>query len=602
METIYGIQSDTATLREAHERQKRISQQRLQEQKSGLLDPKKSHAATVGGSSMKVTASTLEGPPKPSLVARSTSASALPSRALQQKQQHQQQEQVQEQNNHHSQHNELHQKLLQQQQRQQQYGQLHNQRSAVEEEYSSPLTAATAAAAAAAVASTSSPFLSAVLDSKLHHYHTQSSAMTPPPHGGNNNTSIANIGTHNYSFPTAATLSKSGTSTSELRSATQSPAFLAKRLYDSEHRMPWLALPGSAAAAAAVTTGQNHQQQHGSSIGGDVSPSLFMGGGGGGGGGVGGRRRSDVGLGHTSGPLALTPQQQDNTSVGGGGISTELAGTIPSHASHHHHHHHHPHHLTLQSPRQHLLSQQDVANLSRHGSPMPLNEALPHYLRAGQRKTSVESLQLPSSSTSSSSMERSSSSPGTTGGGVNASGKGGNPLTTQASSFVLPMSPAVSAAAAAGLGAHHHQQQQQQQHTPIIGALRSSNVSGVSSLSGSGSNTPIMMTEPGSGSGTAVGAAAAGTAIGSSALHQTNAPSHLLFTFPSSTSTSTSHTSRPIGTERGSLSTVPLPIHRSGWLDPQAHHGLGSGIGPGSISGSTTPLGANGINDNGNNA
>ncbi|KAG0325269.1 hypothetical protein BGZ99_000846 [Dissophora globulifera] len=74
METIYGIQADTETLREAHERQRRI-QQRLQEQHLAVSDSTADAAPTKSGLAK------LKSPPKPTMVARSTSASALPSPA-----------------------------------------------------------------------------------------------------------------------------------------------------------------------------------------------------------------------------------------------------------------------------------------------------------------------------------------------------------------------------------------------------------------------------------------------------------------------------------------------------------------------------------------
>ena len=435
-------QSDTDTLREAHEHQKRISQQRLQEQKSTL------------GPDYSSSSSPLKGPPKPSLIARSTSASALPSRV--QQHQHSQLSEPQKQQLH-------------------QPGPTRNQRSSVEDDHSGPM---------------SLPFL-AILD--------KHSTATTAPHG-------SHLGTPNYQLP--------ATQPPLITSATQSPAFLAKRLYDGEHRVPWLALPGSAAGL-------------GGSAGGDNSPSLL----------VGRRRRSDGGLGGGGMPTttggapgnsdgsghahALLPQQENNNT------NPRTPHTTP------HHHHHH----------QHLLSQQDIVNFGRHGSPMPLNEALPHYLRAGQRKKSTENVHSNSNNSSSTSlstaaMERSFSSP-----------NAGVIHTAPVTPFMIPMSPSLSAAAGLAAVANVNGGG----HTPT---LRSTTGSGVNSLAGSGASTPALVS-PG----------------GSSSYHHAS-PSHLLFAFPGS------HTPRP-EMERGSGS---LPgVSRSGWLDPHAH-----GY---SASGSTTPLG-----------
>ncbi|KAG0026265.1 hypothetical protein BGZ82_009553 [Podila clonocystis] len=447
METIYGIQSDTASLREAHERQKRISQQRLQEQKSTLGNDRSSHSS----SKPVAAAMPLKGPPKASLIARSTSASALPSRAQQQ---------------HHSQLSEL-------QKHQQQQGPLH-QRSALEDEHSGPV---------------SSSFLS-ILDK--HPTATN-------PHG-------SHLGTPSYQLPS--------TQPPLIKSANQSPAFFPKRLYDSEHRMPWLALPGSAAGlGGAASTGEK-------------SPSLFM-----------GRRRSDAGLGGGGGKPTTTATPTGGilgNSDGFGHGSLPVQENISNNArSPHTPHHHH----------QHLLSQQDIVQFSRHGSPMPLSEALPHYLRAGHRKKSVESFHQPnntsSTSLSTSAMERSFSSP-----------NAGVIHTAPASPFMIPISTAAGLAAVANASSGGH--------TPT---LRSTTASGVNSLAGSGANTPALV-----GHG------------GSSSYHHTS-PSHLLFAFPGS------HTPRP-EIERG-VSAGPLPVSRSGWLDAHAH-GYAT-------SGSTTPLGGQGV-------
>ncbi|KAF9368125.1 hypothetical protein CPB97_004928, partial [Podila verticillata] len=434
--------SDTDTLREAHERQKRISEQRLLEQKSTL-------GPDHGSSSLSkpvATAMPLKGPPKPSPIARSTSASAIPSRV----QQHQ-----------HSQPSEP------QKQQQHQPGLICNQRSAVEDDHSGPV----------------SPFL-AMLDK-----HPTS---TTTPNG-------SHIGTPNFQLPV--------TQPPLINSANQSPAFLAKRLYDSEHRMPWLALPGSASGL-------------GGSASGDSSPSLFV-----------GRRRSDVGVGGGGMPTttggapgnsdgsghALLPQQEHNST------NPRTPLTTPQH-------HHH----------QHLLSQQEIVNLGRHGSPMPLNEALPHYLRAGQRQKSADNFHSNSNNASSNAlstaaMERSFSSP-----------NAGVIHTTPVSPFMIPMSPSLSAAA--GLAAVANTSGGG--HTPT---LRSTTGSGINSLAGSGTSTPAL--------------------VGPSSYHHAS-PSHMLFAFPGS------HNPRP-EMERGSGS-LPV-VNRSGWLDPHAY-----GY---SASGSTTPLG-----------
>ncbi|KAF9314737.1 hypothetical protein BG003_003890 [Podila horticola] len=428
METIYGIQSDTATLREAHERQKRISQQRLQEQKSAL-------GSDHPSSSKPVTAAMpLKGPPKPSLIARSTSASALPSHAQQQS---------------HSQ--------LSEPQKQ--------QRSALEDDHSGPV---------------SSPFL-AILDK-----HPTSTTS----HAGH-------LGTPSYQL--------SSTQPPLIQSANQSPAFLAKRLYDSEHRMPWLALPGSAAGRGGSATAS------------EKTPSLFM-----------RRRRSDTGLGGGKG----TPTSTASPTGGALGNTDGFGhGLLPLQENNNPRTPHSPH-----SHHQHLLSQQDIVHLSRHGSPMPLNEALPHYLRAGHRKKSVDSLHqnntnIPSTSLSTSAMERSFSSP-----------NAGVIHTAPVSPFMIPISPSLSTAAGLAAVANANSGG----NTPTLRPT----TSGVSSLAGSGTSTPLV--GPG----------------GSSSYHHTS-PSHLLFPFPGS------HTPRPEMEHGGPL--------RSGWLDPHAHGYAASG--------STTPLG-----------
>ncbi|KAF9434087.1 hypothetical protein BGZ76_008558 [Entomortierella beljakovae] len=151
---------------------------------------------------------------------------------------------------------------------------------------------------------------------------------------------------HHGQHPTAA---------EQLRSATHSPAFLSK-FYDADHRIPssipWLALPGAATPT----------------LGGTESPVVF------------GRRRSDVGLSSsgTSTPLtsdkhALESSQQENPHP------------HPPQPQPHYHHHH-------------LLTHQELSELSRTNTPLPINEAIPSYLKKG-----ADSLH---------SMERSLSNPG----------------------------------------------------------------------------------------------------------------------------------------------------------------------------------------------
>ncbi|KAG0379517.1 hypothetical protein BGX24_000115 [Mortierella sp. AD032] len=301
METIYGIQADTDTLREAHEHQRRM-QQRLQEQQSSVPEPPPAAATkTTGLSNLKSVQSqggggAATGLAKPTPIARSTSASALPPSTT---------------------------KLVV------------GSTSSVtgystpgmagggsDTGYSSPYFAGSTA---------TSPFLTAV---DHHHHHSSGPA--------------------------------------QLRSTTHSPALFSK-FYDGEHRLPWLSLPGAVGSPNMGTS---------SSCGGggiEGPPSMF------------GRRRSDVGL-PSSG--RSTPSGFDL------GSSSQQEASFPqppqpqpqahssSSSSHQHHH------------AQHLLGPQELAALSRHNSPMPLNEALPHYLR----KKSNDSLH---------SMERSFSSPGT---------------------------------------------------------------------------------------------------------------------------------------------------------------------------------------------
>ncbi|KAF9576829.1 hypothetical protein EC968_003336 [Mortierella alpina] len=196
----------------------------------------------------------------------------------------------------------------------------------------------------------------------------------------------------------------------QLRSTTHSPAFLAK-FHDADHphrlpgtmaNVPWLSLPG--AAAAATSSGAE-------------SPTMF------------GRRRSDVGL-HSGKPssgtstpgrggleavhlhdsLSLLSLQQENP---------QPSPPQPQHHSHHHAHHHH----------QHLLSPPELAALGRNNTPLPLNEALPHYLRS----KNSDSLHA---------MERSRSSPGSH-----------LMHATPASSFMVPIASASLSASASHVGA-----------------------------------------------------------------------------------------------------------------------------------------------------
>ncbi|KAF9398959.1 hypothetical protein BGX21_007020 [Mortierella sp. AD011] len=269
METIYGIQADTETLREAHEHQKRM-QQRLQEQ------PPATDVLSVNSGLAMLKS------PKPTLVARSTSASAVPS-------------------------------------------------FTVESTSNDTNTVAGIKAGAGAAqpclsgSTTNSPFFGAA------DYHTQ--------------------------HPTAA---------AQLRSATQSPAFLSK-LYDAEHRLPssipWLALPGAAT----------------SSISGTESPNVF------------GRRRSDGGA-STSGTSTPGAIHDKHTQE-----SSQQENPQPHPQPQHHHHHH-------------LLSHQELAALSRNNSPMPLNEALPSYLRKKGGDT-LQTMERSLSNTSSSVVHTAPASP-----------------------------------------------------------------------------------------------------------------------------------------------------------------------------------------------
>lgn len=179
----------------------------------------------------------------------------------------------------------------------------------------------------------------------------------------------------------------------QLRSTTHSPALFSK-FYDVEHRLPWLSLPGAAGSTALGTNSGGS--------GAEGPTSMF------------GRRRSDVGLpssgrstpsGHDLGTFSLSASQSHQDGSQQEAFFPQPPQPQPQAHSHHHHH------------AQHLLGSQELAALSRHNSPMPLNEALPHYLR----KKSVDS---------SHSMERSFSSPGT---------NSFHPPPHTGSSFMLPL-------------------------------------------------------------------------------------------------------------------------------------------------------------------
>ncbi|KAF9928891.1 hypothetical protein FBU30_002033 [Linnemannia zychae] len=300
METIYGIQADTETLREAHEHQRRM-QQRLQEQQSSAPEPSPT-AKKSGLSMLKPQSATVTREPsglaKPSPIARSTSASALP-----------------------------------------------------------PLT--------------TKPTLNTTGSAAITEH------STPGAIGGSGTdtgySSPGGIGSSAASPSTNAI--EHSTGPAQHRSTAHSPTLFSK-FYDVEHRLPWLSLPGAVGSPAISANGS----------GGEVSTSMF------------GRRRSDVGLpssgrstpsGLDLGPSSLLGlhSHQDSSQQE---ISLPLPPQ-PQPQAHSHHHGHSNHH--------HLLGPQEIAALSRHSSPMPLNEALPHYLR----KKNADS---------SHSMERSFSSPG----------------------------------------------------------------------------------------------------------------------------------------------------------------------------------------------
>ncbi|KAI1319823.1 hypothetical protein EDD11_002817 [Mortierella claussenii] len=355
METIYGIQADTETLREAHERQRRTQQlqlqQRLQEQQSSVV----AEAAEA-----KSGVTPLRGPPKPTVVARSTSTSSLPTPIT-----------------------------------------LgggrdvagHGNKSADASGTATPTNLAMMETPSGAVGgqSGSSALTSTSGSSQASSTFKSGSTATSPFFSPADHTG-AGIGT--------AAGASGGSGPAQLRSTTHSPAFLSK-FYDMEnhHRLqgaiPWLSLPG------AVTT---------------PTAAVESPGGGGGGhsqrGGLFGRRRSDGGgIQSSSSSGTSTPVLTgfDKLSLMDSSLSSSPSSILssppyqqenpyphpPQPQPHHPHHHHH------------LLSRQELAAFSRNNSPMPLNEALPSYLR----KKNADSLQ---------SMERSFSNPGTMGAGGNA--------------------------------------------------------------------------------------------------------------------------------------------------------------------------------------
>ncbi|KAF9551356.1 hypothetical protein EC957_009240 [Mortierella hygrophila] len=303
METIYGIQADTDTLREAHEHQRRMQQQ-LQEQQSSVSESQAT-AKKTGLSTLKPAATEMA---KPTPIARSTSTSALPPSTT------------------------MH----------------HGLNAAGSTSVTGYSTACSTGASGGTDTGYSSPYFAGSV--------ANSPFLTAADH-------------HHSNSPGPA----------QLRSTTHSPALFSK-FYDVEHRLPWLSLPGtvgSPALGASAGSGSTEGPK-----------SMF------------GRRRSDVGV-PSSGRSTPSGPDQGSPSLlasklGQDGSSSQQEASFPQppqpqpQAQAHHHHHH----------AQHLLGPQEVAALSRHNSPMPLNEALPHYLR----KKSADSMH---------SMERSFSNPGT---------------------------------------------------------------------------------------------------------------------------------------------------------------------------------------------
>jgi len=347
-----ALQSDTDTLREAHEYQKRM-QSRLQEQQSTsgptkasatkAVQPKsglgmlKSTSSSLSSSSLSGTSSTEAAPStsKPGFVGRSISASALPSNSS---------------NPRHS-------------LPPHQYS-----NSSLQSGQSSGQSSPTKVSANSST--TNSPFLTAV---DYHHPLTHQHAP------------------------------------GQLRSTTQSPAFLAK-FYEGGNGeggahspawlpgpmgpVPWLSLPG--AVASASSGGADHSSSSNSSS----SGGLFR------------RRRSDVGVASGSAKVSgrSTPAHTTTTALTPSLDALHLYQHSEAPTPQHHHHHH-------------LLSHQELTVLGRNSSPMPtLNEALPRYLR----KKSVDS------------MERSFSSPGFHG---------------PASPFMLPMPSTAGNSSTTGTGA-----------------------------------------------------------------------------------------------------------------------------------------------------
>ncbi|KAF9586361.1 hypothetical protein BGW38_006277 [Lunasporangiospora selenospora] len=312
METIYGVQADTETLREAHEHHKRMLRQRQLEHRQ---------PTTVSDSS-SMTMLAASGKPrdlsKPTLITRSTSASALPPANLQGDRTDQAS-----------------------------FASLKSNQASNNNAY---LVSATLPSTASGLpvngprTMPSSPFISATAD----HSHTAQQSQT------------------------------------QLRSATHSPAFMGK-IYDHEHpphrltggtltSIPWLSLPGAATGGNAGSGTPNH-------AGVESPANMFS------------RRRSDA----TSG--TSTPVPHSGGSIDGLHAESAASSTSsqqenpmphpPQLQPHNHPAHHH-----------HLLSHQELAALSRNGSPMPLKEALPPYLRkeAGGLTSMERSLSSPGSS------------------------------------------------------------------------------------------------------------------------------------------------------------------------------------------------------------
>ncbi|KAI7820663.1 hypothetical protein BC939DRAFT_457306, partial [Gamsiella multidivaricata] len=254
METIYGIQVDTDSLREAHERQKRLHQQPQQQQQQ--QQQQRPSPSVVGDFTKTYSGpATLKSPPEPTVVARSTSTSAIPSS-----------------------------------------GALDKKARASGTEMGIPKKSPAATVTGALGVSGShtppphhfhassgaatSPFLAAV---GLHHHqqqHQQQQQQQQQQQGGGGaGAGQIRSATHSPSFMTRSASHSPGFLTST--STTHSPAFLPK-FYDLEHHghtgrlsnaIPWLALPGTATPTGLMSSNGSRAQ----------SPSLF------------GRRRSDGG-------------------------------------------------------------------------------------------------------------------------------------------------------------------------------------------------------------------------------------------------------------------------------------------------------------------